>query len=171
VRRLERQLRTAQSRGHQRRLPEHGHRLGSDLGHHEPRVGGRPDVGHGERTSWMGNDRDAARWIRRFRVEPADGEVGRRRVNRRRGPCRRGHTTSPIRGRARRRRAGPRRPCRRLTAGYAETATPDPQVIFTPSGRRGPRPRRDHGARRRPVRSVSTSTRSAVAAASAGAAR
>jgi len=35
----------------------------------------------------MGNDRDAARWIRRFRVEPADGEVGRRRVNRRRGPA------------------------------------------------------------------------------------
>ena len=35
----------------------------------------------------MGNDRDAARWIRQFRVEPADGEAGRRRVNRRRGPA------------------------------------------------------------------------------------
>ena len=35
----------------------------------------------------MGNDRDAARWIRQFRVEPADGESGRRRVNRRRGPA------------------------------------------------------------------------------------
>jgi hypothetical protein len=33
----------------------------------------------------MGNDRDATRWIRQFRVEPADGEGGRRRVNRRRG--------------------------------------------------------------------------------------
>jgi 5-methyltetrahydrofolate--homocysteine methyltransferase len=48
-------------------------------------------VSEGVRTSvmasdvLMGNDRDAARWIRRFRVEPADGEVGRRRVNRRRG--------------------------------------------------------------------------------------
>src|SRR6187401_963506 len=62
-------------------------------------------VSEGVRTSvmasdvLMGNDRDAGRCIRQFRVEPADGEVGRRRVNRRR------------------RRAGPRRPCRRLTAG------------------------------------------------------
>ena len=31
----------------------------------------------------MGNDRDAARWIRQFRVAPAEGEQGRR-VNRRR---------------------------------------------------------------------------------------
>ena len=31
----------------------------------------------------MGNDRDAGRWIRAFRVEPAEGEQGRR-VNRRR---------------------------------------------------------------------------------------
>ena len=31
----------------------------------------------------LGNDRDAARWIRAFRVEPAEGEQGRR-VNRRR---------------------------------------------------------------------------------------
>jgi len=33
----------------------------------------------------MGNDRDAARWIRTFRVAPAAGEQGRR-VNRRRAP-------------------------------------------------------------------------------------
>jgi 5-methyltetrahydrofolate--homocysteine methyltransferase len=33
----------------------------------------------------MGNDQDAARWIRQFRVAPADGEAGGRRVNRRRG--------------------------------------------------------------------------------------
>jgi hypothetical protein len=33
----------------------------------------------------MGNDQDAARWIRRFRVAPADGETGGRRLNRRRG--------------------------------------------------------------------------------------
>lgn len=32
----------------------------------------------------MGNDRDASRWIRAFRVAPAEGEQGRR-VNRRRG--------------------------------------------------------------------------------------
>jgi 5-methyltetrahydrofolate--homocysteine methyltransferase len=50
-------------------------------------------VSDGVRTSvmasdvLMGNDRDAARWIRRFRVEPTDGDVGRRRVNRRRGPA------------------------------------------------------------------------------------
>ena len=33
----------------------------------------------------MGNDRDAARWIREFRVAPADGAPGGRRSNRRRG--------------------------------------------------------------------------------------
>jgi 5-methyltetrahydrofolate--homocysteine methyltransferase len=33
----------------------------------------------------MGNDRDAARWIRRHRVAPADGETGARRRNLRRG--------------------------------------------------------------------------------------
>jgi hypothetical protein len=33
----------------------------------------------------MGNDQDAARWIRRFRVNPPEGEAGGRRVNRRRG--------------------------------------------------------------------------------------
>ena len=30
----------------------------------------------------MGNDRDASRWIRQFRVAPPDGENGGRRVNR-----------------------------------------------------------------------------------------
>ena len=34
----------------------------------------------------MGNDQDAGRWIRQFRVAPAEGESGRR-VNRRRGPA------------------------------------------------------------------------------------
>ena len=33
----------------------------------------------------MGNDRDAGRWIRQFRVAPPDGEHGGRRLNRRRG--------------------------------------------------------------------------------------
>ena len=32
----------------------------------------------------QGNDQDAARWIRQFRVAPPDGEAGGRRVNRRR---------------------------------------------------------------------------------------
>ncbi|HET7168123.1 MAG TPA: dihydropteroate synthase [Candidatus Limnocylindrales bacterium] len=40
----------------------------------------------------MGNDRDAARWIRQFRVEPAEGEAGGRRVNRRRGAASNGST-------------------------------------------------------------------------------
>jgi 5-methyltetrahydrofolate--homocysteine methyltransferase len=34
----------------------------------------------------MGNDPDATRWIRQFRVAPVDGEERGRRVNRRRGP-------------------------------------------------------------------------------------
>jgi len=33
----------------------------------------------------MGNDQDAARWIKQFRTGPADGELGGRRTNRRRG--------------------------------------------------------------------------------------
>jgi 5-methyltetrahydrofolate--homocysteine methyltransferase len=33
----------------------------------------------------MGNDQDAARWIRQFRISPPDGELGGRRLNRRRG--------------------------------------------------------------------------------------
>jgi len=32
----------------------------------------------------MGNDQDAARWIRAHRVEPPEGEAGGRRINRRR---------------------------------------------------------------------------------------
>jgi hypothetical protein len=32
----------------------------------------------------QGNDQDAARWIRTHRVGPPDGDVGGRRVNRRR---------------------------------------------------------------------------------------
>jgi hypothetical protein len=32
----------------------------------------------------QGNDQDAARWIRAFRVAPPEGETGGRRVNRRR---------------------------------------------------------------------------------------
>ena len=36
------QLRPAQSRGHQRRVPEHGDRQRPDLGHHEPDRRGRP---------------------------------------------------------------------------------------------------------------------------------
>ena len=42
----------------------------------------------------MGNDQDAARWIRQFRVRPPEGEAGGRRVNRRRGPASNGSTPS-----------------------------------------------------------------------------
>ncbi len=58
-------------------------------------------VSEGVRTSvmasdvLMGNDHDAARWIRQFRVEPTEGEGGRRRVNRRRGPA--GNGSGPTR--------------------------------------------------------------------------
>jgi hypothetical protein len=48
---LERQLRAAQPRGHQRRVPEHGHRLGADLGHHQPHRRGRPPRGDGQRCA------------------------------------------------------------------------------------------------------------------------
>ncbi|HET7473823.1 MAG TPA: hypothetical protein VFJ71_11905, partial [Candidatus Limnocylindrales bacterium] len=47
-------------------------------------------IAEGVRTAVMaadvlqGNDQDAARWIRQFRVAPVDGEIGARRVNRRR---------------------------------------------------------------------------------------
>ena len=41
----------------------------------------------------MGNDQDAARWIRQFRSGPADGEAGGRRTNRRRGGT--GAVTTP----------------------------------------------------------------------------
>jgi 5-methyltetrahydrofolate--homocysteine methyltransferase len=47
-------------------------------------------IAEGVRTAVMaadvlqGNDQDAARWIRQFRVAPAEGEAGARRVNRRR---------------------------------------------------------------------------------------
>ncbi len=47
-------------------------------------------IAEGVRTAVMaadvlqGNDQDAARWIRQFRVAPPDGETGGRRVNRRR---------------------------------------------------------------------------------------
>ena len=42
----------------------------------------------------MGNDQDAARWIRQFRIGPADGEAGGRRINRRRGGAP-GHAGDP----------------------------------------------------------------------------
>jgi len=47
-------------------------------------------IAEGVRTAVMaadvlqGNDQDAARWIRQFRVAPPEGEIGGRRINRRR---------------------------------------------------------------------------------------
>jgi 5-methyltetrahydrofolate--homocysteine methyltransferase len=43
----------------------------------------------------MGNDQDAARWIRRFRAAPPAGEGGGRRVNRRRGAATDGVPANP----------------------------------------------------------------------------
>ena len=87
LRRVERQLRAAEPRGHQRRVPVDGDRSRPDVGDHQPDRRGRP---HAVMASdvLMGNDQDAARWIRQFRVAPPDGEAGGRRVNRRRGPRR-----------------------------------------------------------------------------------
>ena len=49
-------------------------------------------IAEGVRTAVMaadvlqGNDQDASRWIRQFRVAPPEGEAGGRRINRRRAP-------------------------------------------------------------------------------------
>ena len=51
VRRVERQLRTTEPRGDQRRVPQHGHRVRADVRDHEPRVGGRANVGDGQRRA------------------------------------------------------------------------------------------------------------------------
>ena len=75
----------------------------------------------------MGNDRDAGRWIRQFRVAPPDGENGGRRVNRRRGARRGGRF-----------------------GDHGMTRSAEPLVIFTPSGRRGHVRDRHHGPRRGP---------------------
>ncbi|HEX5014376.1 MAG TPA: dihydropteroate synthase [Candidatus Limnocylindrales bacterium] len=46
----------------------------------------------------LGNDRDAARWIRMHRVAPPDGEAGGRRANRRRAGAASGANSSPVGG-------------------------------------------------------------------------
>ena len=76
VRREQRQLRAAEPRGHQRRVPADGHRERADLGDHEPaRRGVRQAVMAADVL--MGNDRDASRWIRQFRVAPPGGRERR----------------------------------------------------------------------------------------------
>jgi 5-methyltetrahydrofolate--homocysteine methyltransferase len=44
----------------------------------------------------MGNDRDAGRWIREFRVAPPEGEAGGRRINRRRAALASAASGSPL---------------------------------------------------------------------------
>ena len=83
----------------------------------------------------MGNDQDASRWIRAYRVAPAEGEQGRR-SNRRRTAGRR---PSPARSAD---DAGP------MTRVARERRRADPLVIFTPSGRRGQFRTGHHRARR-----------------------
>ncbi len=69
----------------------------------------------------MGNDQDAARWIQQFRTGPADGELGGRRTNRRRGGA--GAVPRPRRDPRRHgllgRRARGRRPRPGRAAGHA----------------------------------------------------
>ena len=91
----------------------------------------------------MGNDRDCARWIRQFRVEPTDGDAaaGGSTATRPGGPAGR-----PDRGRAggrpgldvpaamQRPRPPPTRPPRSPTTPRQRATA---HVIFTPSGRRG----------------------------------
>ncbi len=49
LRRVERQLRPAEPRGHQRRVPADGDRVRHDLGHHQPDAAGPQARGHGRR--------------------------------------------------------------------------------------------------------------------------
>ena len=83
----------------------------------------------------LGNDRDAARWIRTHRVAPPDGEAGGRRMNRRR--------TAPSAAADRRTEA-----VTRPTADARPRA--EPLVIFTPVGPARPVRDRDDGPRRGP---------------------
>ena len=56
-----------------------------------------PEVRHAVMAAdvLMGNDPDAGRWIREFRVAPPDGEAGGRRINRRRAALAAGASGSP----------------------------------------------------------------------------
>ena len=86
----------------------------------------------------MGNDQDAARWIRQFRVAPPDGEAGGRRVNRRRGERPRTGPATASRPTSRASTSRARRPGVPLTRGDAPTA-PRPPVTT-----RGDRRTRSH---------------------------
>ena len=173
LRRVQRELRPAQPRGHQRRVPVAWRsRRGLTSAITNPVAEG---VKHAVMASdvLMGNDQDAARWIRQFRTAPADGEAGGRRTNRRRGGA--GAPASPAgipgvtvfsadvpgvdvpgldvpavaRPPARRRSTSPRATDDPPVTDGAATA--DPQIIFTPSGRRGRVAGGHHRARRGPL--------------------
>ena len=121
LRRLERELRPAEPRGHQRRVPADGHRRGLTSAITNP-LARRASGGRSWRPTCYGQRPGLpARWIRAYREPPAEGE--------RRPP------RQPRRAAAAGRAApGPTSPGA-LTAPMSRRT--EPLVIFTPSGRRG----------------------------------
>ena len=165
LRRQQRQLRAAEPRGDQRRVPRDGDRVRPDVARsrtRSPRASGRRSW---PPTSSRATTRMPSRWIRQFRVAPPEGEAGGRRVNRRRQgatPPPRPPSGSP----------GPRpsRPPaaddRREPARGQRSARHLHAVGAARAVRGG-----DDGPRRGPASSASTSIRSAAGAGSAAAAR
>ena len=84
LRRVERQLRAAEPRGHQRRVPADGDRGRDDLGDHQPDACRTSSARVMAADVLMGNDPDCAPLDHRRTASPSpEGEVSRRRVNRR----------------------------------------------------------------------------------------
>ena len=155
LRRVERELRAAAPRGDQRRLPRDGDRERPHARRSRTRSRRVSATAVMAADVLLGNDQDAARWIRTHRVAPPDGEAGGRRTNRRRA------------GAAARRLT---RPMATSTVGPRPGATPSRSSSSRPrAGAAGSRPGRRSSTR--PGRSASTSTRSAAGAGSAAAAR
>ena len=73
LRRVERELRAPEPRGHQRGVPAHGHRIGHDLGHHQPDAAGPQASRHGRRRPHG----------QRPRLRPLDPRPSRTRPGRR----------------------------------------------------------------------------------------
>ena len=135
LRRLERQLRAAEPRGHQRRVPADGDRVRDDVGDHEPDDAGRQGRGHGRRRP------DGPR----PRLRPLDPPQSRTRRRKARSAAP-GEPPTPAR----------RPPSRVRASRPPEHDAPrrgraTPLVIFTPSGRRGRVRDRHDRARRRAV--------------------
>ena len=77
LRRVERQFRPPEPRGHQRGVPADGHRVGDDLGHHQPDAAGPQASRHGRRRP------DG----QRPRLRPLDPRPSRTRPGRRGQPA------------------------------------------------------------------------------------